>query len=509
MKQIFLLLVFLILMHGRLIPHGQEVHQYIVKEAYELLVDQWGSIIPGMHDHVGGIGSEYHGNYAWQKAFITTGAWREDEEDPIFYYDFIVIQSINIVLVSITHFWDADDGDLNENLFPIILPVPPYPSINIGPYENAYDKFSRYVEGDWVLWFPDSMFCTNKANGHQLLIIPEIVVPPQKAGIPVKYFSITEFYKNREMNLLSDQNGEFIVFDLNTLQIISPNEAPIIIVEDYIRDRVSWEVLGRMSHLLADQSVPAHTHRDEHGLVEDSYENWVGGSSQPYLEWNNTNAGAYIDPYTTDNDPLHYLMYTLQQQTDHFGSNGPGNIGNGNNNLFGDPRPEELALLNSLNIAGYGEPTTYNGPWSSTNLENIRDRTLPYVICATAGLLFWFAVETDLITSFAEAQAELPNNFLLFQNYPNPFNPNTVIGYQLPVSSNVTLKIYDVLGNEVATLVNEYKPAGHYEVEFNSSSGIRDLASGIYFYQLLVSASQSKDGRAENYIETKKMILLK
>jgi hypothetical protein len=71
------------------------------------------------------------------------------------------------------------------------------------------------------------------------------------------------------------------------------------------------------------------------------------------------------------------------------------------------------------------------------------------------------------------------------------------------------LKVYDVLGNEVATLVDEYKPAGSYEVEFNSSSGIRDLASGIYFYQLLVSALQSKDGKAENYIETKKMILLK
>ena len=79
----------------------------------------------------------------------------------------------------------------------------------------------------------------------------------------------------------------------------------------------------------------------------------------------------------------------------------------------------------------------------------------------------------------------------------------------MPVGSWQTLKIYDVLGNEVATLVDEYKPAGSYEVEFNSSSGIRDLASGIYFYQLLVSALQSKDGKAENYIETKKMILLK
>jgi hypothetical protein len=92
-----------------------------------------------------------------------------------------------------------------------------------------------------------------------------------------------------------------------------------------------------------------------------------------------------------------------------------------------------------------------------------------------------------------------PNEFTLFQNYPNPFNPSSNISWQSPVGSWQTLKIYDVLGNEVATLVDEYKPAGKYEVEFNSSSGIRDLASGIYFYQLKI----------ENYVETKKMILLK
>ncbi len=87
------------------------------------------------------------------------------------------------------------------------------------------------------------------------------------------------------------------------------------------------------------------------------------------------------------------------------------------------------------------------------------------------------------------------NNFSLSQNYPNPFNPNTVISYRLPVTSNVTLKVYDILGREVATLVNEEKPAGEYEVEFDGSA----LPSGIYFYQL----------RARQYSETKKMILLR
>ena len=89
----------------------------------------------------------------------------------------------------------------------------------------------------------------------------------------------------------------------------------------------------------------------------------------------------------------------------------------------------------------------------------------------------------------------LPYNYSLSQNYPNPFNPTTKISWQSPISSWQTLKIYDMLGNEVAILVNEYRPAGNYEVEFSGS----DLPSGVYFYQL----------KAGSFIQTKKMILLR
>ena len=92
-----------------------------------------------------------------------------------------------------------------------------------------------------------------------------------------------------------------------------------------------------------------------------------------------------------------------------------------------------------------------------------------------------------------------PKEFLLQQNYPNPFNPSTKISWQSPVGSWQTLKVYDILGNEVATLVNEYRNAGTYEVEFQSTVGSHQLANGIYFYQL----------KAGDFVETKKMILLK
>jgi lysophospholipase L1-like esterase len=96
---------------------------------------------------------------------------------------------------------------------------------------------------------------------------------------------------------------------------------------------------------------------------------------------------------------------------------------------------------------------------------------------------------------------EYLRDFVLFQNYPNPFNPATKISWQSPIGSWQTLKVYDVLGREVATLVDEYKEAGKYEIEFNSVETRRgvSLPSSIYFYQL----------RSGNFTETKKMILMK
>jgi spore coat protein CotH len=90
---------------------------------------------------------------------------------------------------------------------------------------------------------------------------------------------------------------------------------------------------------------------------------------------------------------------------------------------------------------------------------------------------------------------EIPTEYILCQNFPNPFNPSTIINYQLPVSGAVSLIVYDVLGNEVITLVNEFKPSGSYSVKFNGTS----LSSGVYFYKLITS----------NFSSVKKMLLVK
>ena len=105
----------------------------------------------------------------------------------------------------------------------------------------------------------------------------------------------------------------------------------------------------------------------------------------------------------------------------------------------------------------------------------------------------------NFVTTSIDDITKLVSDFYLDQNFPNPFNPTTKITWHSPVEGRQTLKIYDVLGNEIATLVDEEKPTGTYEVEFDASSGIRNLVSGVYFYQLKVG----------NYFVTKKMQLIK
>ena len=90
---------------------------------------------------------------------------------------------------------------------------------------------------------------------------------------------------------------------------------------------------------------------------------------------------------------------------------------------------------------------------------------------------------------------DIPTIYLLYQNYPNPFNPSTTIKYDISKSGKVELKVYDILGREVKTLIDKEQEAGRYEINFDAHS----LASGVYFYRLTVN----------DYVAAKKMILLR
>ncbi|MEP7146541.1 MAG: T9SS type A sorting domain-containing protein, partial [bacterium] len=101
----------------------------------------------------------------------------------------------------------------------------------------------------------------------------------------------------------------------------------------------------------------------------------------------------------------------------------------------------------------------------------------------------------NIMTPVNNFSNEIPGNFSLSQNFPNPFNPKTIINYELPTANYVTLKVYDVLGNEVKTIVNEKETAGSYAIEFDASG----FPSGIYYYKI----------KAGEFEQVKKMILLK
>ena len=100
------------------------------------------------------------------------------------------------------------------------------------------------------------------------------------------------------------------------------------------------------------------------------------------------------------------------------------------------------------------------------------------------------------VTGIEDSQNKnIPEKFTLYQNYPNPFNPATTIKYSIPKASFVTLKVYDILGREINTLVNKEQKVGVYKIQFNSNK----LSSGVYFYKIT----------AGNFVNTKKFIILK
>jgi 5-hydroxyisourate hydrolase-like protein (transthyretin family) len=120
------------------------------------------------------------------------------------------------------------------------------------------------------------------------------------------------------------------------------------------------------------------------------------------------------------------------------------------------------------------------------NVPVNRKDTIDFIISSSEGIM----VMKSFIFNYSA-----PKEFKLEQNFPNPFNPTTTIQYQLPADAKVTLKIYDVLGSEVATLINEDQEAGYKEVKFNATN----LASGMYIYRL----------QAGKYLSMKKMMLVK
>ena len=165
------------------------------------------------------------------------------------------------------------------------------------------------------------------------------------------------------------------------------------------------------------------------------------------------------------------------------------------NNYFGDNNVSDDCSYTGGNWAIEWQSTHIEGvDWyncSAAHTQPLNGNQKAY----TAWWLWARLAGWDPVNDIAEPNNANPNEFKLYQNYPNPFNPATIISFSIPGSEFVQLKIYDMLGTEINTLLNEYMQAGNYQIELDASN----LPGGVYFYKII----------SGSFSDTKKMILLK
>ncbi|CAN5617205.1 hypothetical protein BH10BAC5_BH10BAC5_02400 [soil metagenome] len=203
------------------------------------------------------------------------------------------------------------------------------------------------------------------------------------------------------------------------------------------------------------------------------YTVYAGSSSGHYLK--STDSGLTWAIMNTGFGSNYYFSMYFKDQNTGFACGGTGTNG---------------CIIKTTNA---GLDWTYSMNYSGGMVKDIlfTDSLTGYALTTTGKI---FKTTNGGLTGLS-SNLMIPSRFGLSQNYPNPFNPTTKINYELPSSNFVSLKVYDALGNEVETLVNENQNAGSYPVTFNATN----YPSGIYFYKLVTN----------NYSETRKMILLK
>ena len=228
---------------------------------------------------------------------------------------------------------------------------------------------------------------------------------------------------------------------------------------------------------------------------------WAGNDSVNAISWMNAKTAAMFaddvnypllvdadnieaDPEFTDTDMRNWMVSEIVSYAENFRLGQGASLrnydaftNNGEMLMLQWPLPESMVYSNqALMTAGHDGLPVGDLNWFPDQKE------------------IWDSLQTTGIRR-DDSVIELPRNYQLAQNYPNPFNPSTVINFSIPASGITSLKVYNILGQEVATLVNKELTAGAYQFEFNASN----LSSGVYFYKL-----QSND-----YSEVKKMILMK
>ena len=295
---------------------------------------------------------------------------------------------------------------------------------------------------------------------------------------------------------LNANTGTYQFYSPSNSQIPGDNIAPLIVTPDgrlwfanFGSTTISTYGLcwfdGTNFGIIPQQQIGGLPHAQIYDLevknIQNGYELWISCASR----------GVAVLTVTGTVVPVELVSFTANT--------------NGNNvNLSWSTATEinnsgfeiERAVSSPLSTLYWGKVGFVNGNGTTTETQSysFTDDNL------TSGKYLYRLKQIDFDGTYeysneVEVTVTVPEKYELSQNYPNPFNPSTKINYQIAQNNFISLKVYDVLGNEVTTLVNENKTAGYYEINFDASS----LSSGVYLYKL----------QAGSFVETKKMILLK
>src|SRR4030095_12692997 len=434
--------------------HVQDAHQHIVKQAWELLKQSYPNYnYIEMNNWIGD--NQHDGPWSFgNTGRVVAGAYREDDEDPIYNYTCWGVASS-------THFWGVGVPWNPNQYSPYHLLECQLANCNVPG--SAWNKLDLYTRGGWELKkdyrvnnesYSDVTFqrwdglgtYTVRSWGSTGMMYEGLIEGPRNL-YSTGYMKITGRYVN--------ELAEWEAFK-------PPLEVRLTGSQKYF----CYEILGRMAHLIQDQSVPAHTHLDAHPdgfpcFHGDSYETRMGGQYQNYNSQNC--GGTFINPYLQyEYHPVFYLAFIQNQIARRFPSND--NDGEANFPYIGPFNIEgylnAAPYWNKDIFTGYGE----NGV-TQANFVTIANYCMKSVIRTTAGLLYWFIAQTGQIPPIA------PSNLSISTNLPG----NPVTGYELyrGVTGNL---IATVQGTQLNKLWYLYECLDGYPVSFPyNSNGLQTL----------------------------------
>lgn len=431
MIKLFILFFLIFLFYSTSLAHKECTHQYIVREAVKLLQMQMGQGT-FFGNWVGDTERQCNSNAAgMDRGKIVAGAWNEDYYDLVYLHghptpivSFIkntgilypIAATYHSAVVSTTHFWNVDGGDnVLTNLSSKYSWLDGLVSDKLKNVPNALTKAEKYAYGTFNFMYLHPVHSSARAYYFRF------------DGL-LNMYQNNRLWVNAYYNYIGSRIGR------NFWRYLDYGNFPPT------REIFSYNILGRIAHLLSDMGVPAHVHNDEHGSWSDPFEDIMRYENAPWYRkgdcekliltspmitpddtpgnpdfverWSAKSVfyekGGLINPYCNkpnDWTPIKFLMYTTAQIADFFPSN----------RVDGNEIYEDVGEINTqIDFAKALNPPTLKSQYhniSMDDLEKIRDITFPYVIRAVAGLLYWFAKETNQVTTCQDYRVLFPQSF--------------------------------------------------------------------------------------------------